>query len=240
MPNLMALETSSPALSVAVQREGASLREASFKGGFSHTENLLPLLDRLLKREKLSLEKIDAFLIGRGPGSFTGLRVGFAALKGFLAVEKKDCFGALSLDTIAYGINLAEGSNLAVCLDAYREKIYFRLYRREKGCWAPQAKVSVASAAELVRALPRETYLAGDALSRYGAALAQSAAGRRIRPLEEKFWFPKASSLIRMFREPGAGKKRWLQKLTRPRDFVPLYFRLPEAEEKKGNYAVRC
>jgi tRNA threonylcarbamoyl adenosine modification protein YeaZ len=68
-----------------------------------HAEKILPVIDRLLKKEKLKIRDIDAFLIGRGPGSFTGLRVGFATLKGFLATCPKPCYGAFSLDIIAAG-----------------------------------------------------------------------------------------------------------------------------------------
>ena len=71
-----------------------------------HAENLLPVIDRLLKKEKLKIGNIDAFLISRGPGSFTGLRIGFATLKGFLATHPKPCYGAFSLDVIAAGIKV--------------------------------------------------------------------------------------------------------------------------------------
>ena len=71
---------------------------------------------------------MDAFLIDRGPGSFTGLRIGFATLKGFFAFSPKNCYGPLSLDIIARAIDLPEGSALGVLLDARREKIFARFY----------------------------------------------------------------------------------------------------------------
>ena len=102
--NLLAIETSSPALSVAIKRSGTKLRHATVQGYMKHAENLLPVIDRLLKKEKLKIGDMDAFLISRGPGSFTGLRIGFATLKGFLATCPKPCYGASSLDVIASGI----------------------------------------------------------------------------------------------------------------------------------------
>ena len=74
---------------------------SSIEGLMKHAEEILPQLDMLLKKSSTSFKDISAFLIGRGPGSFTGLRVGFATLKGFLAGGEVPCYGALSLDVIA-------------------------------------------------------------------------------------------------------------------------------------------
>jgi hypothetical protein len=134
--NLLAIETSSPVLSIALKKHGGKIRHGIVKGYMKHAENLLPVIDRLLKKEKLEIGDIDTFLISRGPGSFTGLRIGFATLKGFLATCPKPCYGALSLDVIAAGIKpagtdlaLKGHENLTVCLDARRGKLYTRSYR---------------------------------------------------------------------------------------------------------------
>src|ERR1041385_2607672 len=133
--NILALDTSSPVLSVALKTGPREISETQLTGFLQHAENLLPLIDRLLKKQKTSLAKIDLFLIGRGPGSFTGLRVGFATLKGFMAVQSKPCYGATSLDMIAENADLPEKSELAVCLDAGRERFFVRIYRRGKKAW---------------------------------------------------------------------------------------------------------
>ena len=163
-PNILAFETSSPFLSVALKKGTHKIAETLLEGFMSHGENLVPLIRNLLKKKKLLFDDLDYCLIGRGPGSFTGLRVGFATLKGFLAAKKIACFGMLSLDIIAEGISLPEGSDLAICLDAFREKIYFRLYHREKGCWFPTSPAQVLSPAETGSLLTAGTYLAGNAL----------------------------------------------------------------------------
>ena len=83
---ILAFETSSPYLSVALGF-GGKIRELCSKSPLKHSENLIGLMDQLLKAERLTLEKIDAFAIDQGPGSFTGLRIGFSFLKGLLAVR---------------------------------------------------------------------------------------------------------------------------------------------------------
>ena len=165
-PNILAFETSSPFLSVALKKGTHKIAETLLKGFMSHGENLVPLIRNLLKKKKLLFDDLDYCLIGRGPGSFTGLRVGFATLKGFLAAKKIACFGMLSLDIIAEGISLPEGSDLAICLDAFREKIYFRLYHRENSRWFFTSPAQVLSPAETGSLLTAGTYLAGNALSK--------------------------------------------------------------------------
>ena len=148
MPNLLAIETSSPVFSIALKKGAALPLESSLEGYLNHVENLIPMIDRLLGENGLKLSEIDNFLIGRGPGSFTGLRVAFATLKAFRTLQKKDCLGALSLDMIAETIELQEGAKLAVSLDAYRSKIYTKLYQRKNGKWDPLQNVSLLSVEE--------------------------------------------------------------------------------------------
>lgn len=234
-PNLLAFETSSPVLSIALKKGKETVLETSTEGFLQHAENLIPLMDRLLRKKKLTLPDIDAFLIGRGPGSFTGLRIGFATLKGFLACQKKPCYGALSLDMIAASIDLAEGNWLGVCLDAYRKKIYIRLYKRRRGTWKAQGKMSVRAFPEILEDLPAEVTLTGDALLRYQKFFEQGFSGskRKIHFLPSSQWTPRASSLIACFIESsrrGGVTPPLLQKLDKPRDFLPLYLRVSEAE----------
>jgi tRNA threonylcarbamoyladenosine biosynthesis protein TsaB len=230
--NLLAIETSSPLLSVALKKGEDKTVQSTLKGFLRHAENLVPVIDRLLKKKKLSLHQIDAFLIGRGPGSFTGLRIGFATLKGFLSLVKKPCYGALSLDMIAEAIDLKAGSWLIVCLDARREKIYARFYRKETSSWQPKGRVQVLTFSELAARLPMEATLAGDALSRYKADFEKfllSNPKRKIHFLPQKYWYPRASSLIL--------RSGTLEKLDQPRDFLPLYLRRPEPEKKRKIHA---
>jgi tRNA threonylcarbamoyladenosine biosynthesis protein TsaB len=220
MMNLLALETSGPALSVAIKKSGAKLRHATVQGYMKHAENLLPVIDRLLKKEKLKIRDIDAFLIGRGPGSFTGLRIGFATLKGLLATRPRPCYGALSLDLIAAGMNPGKHTNLTVCLDARRGKLYTRSYRYYKEGWSAQGPSGVLPIEKTVSGLTAESWIAGDGVKKFE--------GKAFRVAPEKSWHPKASTLIALFET----KNRLLKKLVTPREFLPVYLRSSEAEER--------
>lgn len=223
MKTILALGTSSPVLSVALGTRTGKVRELRSRRPLQHSENLIPLIDRLLKKEKLSLEQIDAFAIDRGPGSFTGLRIGFSLLKGFLAVRKKPCYGALSLDMIAAGIDLPEGSLLGIICDARREAVYSRFYVRKKSEWLARGKPELLSFEQLKERIKKirgrfkvPLLLRGDALIRYRAGLEQPS-------------FPSARTLVRWFQAEDPR----LTPARSPRDLLPLYFRRSEAEEKR-------
>lgn len=216
---VLALETSSPLLSVAIRKSAKDpVAEETLSGFLTHAENLIPMIERLLKKKKLSISDINTFLIGRGPGSFTGLRVGFATLKGFLALKKRDCFGALSLDLIAE--NIPSKKPLWVVLDAHREKFYARSYH-------PTNEPRTLTLDQVLAEISAGAEVTGDALVRYKKQFDAAAKSKKFKLLPKKYWYPKASSLILM--------KDNLAKLEKPADFVPLYFRLSEAEERNPN-----
>ena len=217
--NLLAIETSSPVLSVAIKKNGGKLRHATVRGYMKHAENLLPVIDRLLKKEGLQIRDIDAFLIGRGPGSFTGLRIGFATLKGFLAVRPKTCYGASSLDVIAAGIRPEKYANLIVCLDARRGKLYVRSYRYYGKRWRPGGPVRVLPISELGR-MDRKVRIAGDGIRKLDL--------KSLTSVPEKDWVPQAATLIRLFE----AKDPFLKRLRHPKELLPVYLRRSEPEEK--------
>ncbi len=215
----------------------------------NHAEKLLPETEKILKKKKIPFHKVETFLIGRGPGSFTGLRVGFATLKGFLVSSQKNCYGALSLDLIAENVKLPEGSFLCVGLDAYREKIYSRLYQRKKESWQPLNEPMTSTLETWIRQFPDEISLVGSAVQRYrsqietlchskrspstqntqdGKLISNHEESKILHFVQDDKGYPRASELIKLFQE----NSEKIQKLETPQDFVPLYFRLSEPEEK--------
>ncbi|MBU3759505.1 MAG: tRNA (adenosine(37)-N6)-threonylcarbamoyltransferase complex dimerization subunit type 1 TsaB [Candidatus Omnitrophica bacterium] len=231
--NLLALETSSSILSVAVKKGRRKPVEKRLKGFFRHAENLLPMMDRLLKREKLTCSDIDVFLIGRGPGSFTGLRIGFATLKALRMLQKKPCYGALSLDLIAAGIPARPGALLCVTLDARKEKLFSRFYQAGKNGWAPRGEAALETFDTWASSLPEGVLIAGDALHRYAEPL--RGRGLKFRALSARYQTPSALPLIEGFekKRSAAASCPGLQRLRGPEDEIPLYFRLSEAEERR-------
>ena len=231
MKTVLAFETSTPVLNLALGTPDGKIWKVAAAGAFGHSENLIPLMERLLKEARLSFAKVDAFVIDRGPGSFTGLRIGFSLLKGFLAVRKRPCYGALSLDMMAEKISLPEGSRLGILMDARRGKIYSRFFKRRKGRWAAEQKTKVLTVDELIPRITRETCLAGDGLARYAGRLSVRSVSPSALRLCSGLSLPRpsAETLVEWFQK----KDPRLAPLKTPQDFVPLYFRASEAEEKR-------
>lgn len=233
---LLALETSSPSLSVALKAGTRPPLTLTMRGYLKHTENLLPMIDRLLRRAGLKTSDISTFLLGRGPGSFTGLRVGYATIKGFMAVRKKPCYGALSLDMIAEGVEGRAGGRLMVASDARRSKVYCRLYSFQRRRWAPEGPLKVLLFPDFVEHLEPGLWLTGDVLERYRDVLMPVKRERKLRFLPRSKWYPGAAALAECFSRTGRTPKLF-HRLSDPEDWIPLYFRLSEAEEKRVSHA---
>ena len=93
----------------------------------THSETLMPMTDALLKSTRLSLSDIDCLAVNTGPGSFTGLRIGIAAIKGMAFAVKKPCIAVSTLESMAY--NLSEPDTvLCAVMDARCNQVYNALF----------------------------------------------------------------------------------------------------------------
>ena len=98
---ILALETSAKSVSTAVVENGAPLAYAYQCTGLTHSRTLMPMVDAMLKNAELTLGDMDAVAVAAGPGSFTGLRIGIAAVKGLAWAADKPCFGVSTLEAMA-------------------------------------------------------------------------------------------------------------------------------------------
>jgi tRNA threonylcarbamoyladenosine biosynthesis protein TsaB len=124
---ILAIETSTPVVSVAVEEDETITGEVAVQTTQGHMETLLPLLDQLLSRLQLSVRDIDAFAVGAGPGSFTSLRIGMATAKALAHSLGKPLYGVPTLDLLALGL---KGTPGLICplLTARRDEIYACFY----------------------------------------------------------------------------------------------------------------
>ena len=123
---VLALDTSSRANIIAVSRGDKLLRSLTIPPDEKRSESLWSDVQSLLTEVGLAIDDIDLFAVCVGPGSFTGLRVGMAAVKGFSAASNKPIVGVTSLETMAF----AAGSGRLVCsiLTAYKGDVYSQLF----------------------------------------------------------------------------------------------------------------
>jgi tRNA threonylcarbamoyladenosine biosynthesis protein TsaB len=125
---IVAIETSSRAGSVAAG-DGARVLCATLDEQRMHARDLLPALDRLLAELEARAADVRAVIVGTGPGSYTGLRVGIATALGLARASGAALRGVPSGETLAFA-ELAPGEDAVVLIDARQSELYFAHYRR--------------------------------------------------------------------------------------------------------------
>lgn len=130
---LLAFETSAKAGSVALTDGDRLLGEFYTNTGLTHSQTLLPMAEALLKNCGYTPGDVEAVAVAAGPGSFTGIRIGVAAAKGFAWGKTLPCYGVSTLEAMALQTGLENGI-LCAAMDARRQQVYNALFRMEKGC----------------------------------------------------------------------------------------------------------
>lgn len=135
---LLALDTSTATASIAVLDDGCVLAEVSRRLPTGHSAQLLGLIGQALSLAGLGLDGVDALAIGRGPGSFTGLRAGFATVRGLEIATGLPLWGVGSLQALARGA-AAPGSRALVCIDGRRDELFAQGFSGDpaEGDWLP-------------------------------------------------------------------------------------------------------
>ena len=129
---VLALESSALTASIALVTDGHPTAELMLDNGNTHSETLLPAVETLLKMTNQTLADIDLFAVSVGPGSFTGIRIGVATVKGLAFGTGKCCIGVSSLEGLAYRLNGVDGLVCPV-LNARRKQVYTALFRSKSG-----------------------------------------------------------------------------------------------------------
>lgn len=205
--NILYLDTSSKYLSLAVAEDHKILRQTHRLLDRKHSLQLVPMIDKLLRSAKLSLKKIDGFCVGRGPGSFTGLRIGITTIKGLAFVISKPVVAIPSLDILAQNARpFRNRTQICTIVDAKQNKVYACLYqvcsvRKKFPNRAPDAKIRRKSGylllplCELLKGLKGEIFFLGDAISLYREEICKN---KKIKPIfaKERFWYPKAAQAV--------------------------------------------
>lgn len=129
---ILALDSSSLAASVAIVQDEILTAEYTINYKKTHSQTLLPMIDEIVKMTELDLDTIDAIAVSKGPGSFTGLRIGSATAKGLGLALNKPIVAVETLAAMAY--NLWESDAWIVpIMDARRNQVYAGVYQFQDG-----------------------------------------------------------------------------------------------------------
>ena len=145
---ILAMDSTAQTASVAVCDGERLLAEYTLNNGNTHSETLLPMVETMLGALSLTVDEVDLFAVSEGPGSFTGVRIGVATLKGLAFGRGKPCVGVSTLEALAY--NLVDcGGMICPVMNARRAQVYTALFSSDGSTLTRQMPDTAISIAEL-------------------------------------------------------------------------------------------
>jgi tRNA threonylcarbamoyladenosine biosynthesis protein TsaB len=172
---LLCLSTAEQGANLAIVDKNALVCQEFWDAKLTHSKRLLTMIEHLLeKRAAMELSEIDAFVAARGPGSFTGLRIGISVIKGLALAMEKPALGVSSLDGIAFGF---VHSSLPVCamMDARRNEVYCAVYQFDNGRLVSKSLEKVVSPEDAIKMTKGPAIYAGSGSKAYQSLIEQKA-----------------------------------------------------------------
>ena len=161
---ILAFETSAKAASVALLENGKLLGESYQNTGLTHSQTLMVMAEDLLKACNLKARDVEAVAVAAGPGSFTGVRIGVAAAKGFAWGAELPCYGVSTLEAMARNLGVHRGY-VVPAMDARRNQVYTAIFHAEKGVLSrleEDMAISLQELAEKIKNFQEPVFLVGD------------------------------------------------------------------------------
>ena len=161
---ILAFETSAKAASVALHDGKKLLGESDQNTGLTHSQTLMVMAEDLLKQCGKKACDVTAVAVAEGPGSFTGVRIGVAAAKGFAWGAELPCYGVSTLEAMAKSLGIYQGY-ICPTMDARRSQVYNALFYANCGKLTricPDRAISLRDLGEDVKNLQEPIFLVGD------------------------------------------------------------------------------
>ena len=161
---ILAFETSAKAASVALTENGKLLGESYQNTGLTHSQTLMVMAEDTLKQCGKTAQDVQAVAVAAGPGSFTGVRIGVAAAKGFAWGAELPCYGVSTLEAMAVSLGAWDGY-VCPCMDARRSQVYNALFLAEGGKLTritEDRAIALADLKEELKNLKKSIFLVGD------------------------------------------------------------------------------
>jgi len=216
----LALDTSGPVGSVALRRDVALLGERTLDTQQHHSSLLLPTIDELLRTHGLTPHNVELWVVGLGPGSYTGIRVGIAAAKGFALACGRPLVGAGSVEALVLEHGAKHSGAVAAIVDARRGEVYFSLSVAGKTA----VPLQVIALDALPRFVSQPTLFIGPEIKRYEPEIRRRLGERALFPLTDVH--PRAAFVgelgERRFAEQGRGDERVEPIYLRPTSYVKV------------------
>ena len=220
----LAFESSAKAASVALCEDGRLISQVIQCSGLTHSRTLLPMAEDLLRNSETEMKQIDCFAVAQGPGSFTGIRIGIATVKGLAWAADKPCIGVSTLAAMAWN-GVAAGGLICAVMDARRSEVYNALFRIEDGRpvrLCPDRAISLSALTEELRERGEAPFLVGDGAELASAFFREQHLEHRVPPEN-----------IRWQNAWGVAMEAAGKELCTSQELLPVYLRLSQAERER-------
>ena len=224
---ILAVDTPATAASVAVAEENKLIGEFSINTALTHSQTLIPMVDELLKNTGLSVNGIDAVAVNAGPGSFTGVRIGVAAVKGIAFPKNLPCVSVSTLESMAYNML---GNDCIVCsvMDARCSQVYNALFS-VKGCTVTRMTddraLSLTDLKNELQNINEKVVLVGDGAVLCSKFLGEELENIMLAPFNNRIQ-TSSSVAYAAFEKINNGET------VKSDELMPVYLRLPQAQRE--------
>ena len=225
---ILAFETSAKAASVALHDGKKLLSEAYQNTGMTHSQTLMVMAEDALKQCGKTAADVTAVAVAEGPGSFTGVRIGAAAAKGFAWGREIPCYGISTLEAMAYSLGIYQGYVCPV-MDARRAQVYNALFYVNRGeitRIAPDRAIALSELGAELKNLSEPVFLVGDGSNLCYNTLLEEVP-HLVMPVEHRSHQRAVGVAILAVQQAEAGNTPTGAELT------PNYLRLSQAEREK-------
>lgn len=235
---MLAVDTSSLVATVAVMSDEKLLGEYTINSPMTHSQKLMPIIDELLSTLDLSMEDIDLIAVARGPGSFTGIRIGIATVKGLAHPRNLPIMGVSSLEGLAYNI-LYCSDIICPIMDARRNQVYTGAYKwvdHKLETIIDEAPLSINELMDQLKERDEKVIFLGDGVSKYKDEIVGTLGDKAV--FAPKYVnMQSASSIAQLsFNKINEGEL----KPQTYHDITPVYLRKSEAERQYEERMKRC
>lgn len=238
---VLAIDSATPVAGVALVSDRAVIREEFVNFKKNHSEILLPLIHTVLKESECTWHDLTALAVSQGPGSFTGLRIGMATVKGLSLATGLPIVGIPTLDVLASNVAGTEAL-VTVLLDARKHEVYcchYDVRNADPRAFSEMTACSPEAAAHQAIALANQygrekIILLGDGFYPYRDFF-QSCLGDRLLEVPSHIMLPRAAALGYLACQKAASGQ-----MENAHSILPIYIRLSEAEYRLGKGAVSC
>jgi len=229
---ILAVDTATKSCSVAIVDEESLLAEMTVVNEQTHSKHLLEMIRFVIKLSGFNISDLDGFAVTRGPGSFTGLRIGISSVKGLAAAQGKPIVGVSSLDALARQVSFSPYL-ISSLIDARRDEVYSSRYRFKDGNLIKEGKEQAVSPGDALDEINEPCIFVGSGAVLYRKVIKDK--------LGEYAYFAQAyENTIRASTVASLSMDRFEKGDTEDAEtFVPNYIRKSDAQlklhEKKGH-----